>query len=242
MSAVGRSGLRSTKAFAVVIVAILLLGGWVTVRSPVFAVRDVLVVGHASIPRAEVVRLSGVRPGDNLLLEVSAGEVRERLEANPWIADAEVERRLPSTVVLAVRERVAAGWVEDPAGGAVVAGDGTVLERPGRRPAGLPLVGSSARALPSGARVSGMSRILEVAASFRGALLPRVAAVRDGGSDLTLALRGGGRVLYGPPSAVAAKNAAVLSMLSWAAERGVRIAYLDVRVPDAPVLRATGRG
>ncbi|HEX2032461.1 MAG TPA: FtsQ-type POTRA domain-containing protein [Actinomycetota bacterium] len=242
MSSGPRTGLRSRKAFVAVIVVILLAGAWATVRSPVFAVREILVAGHAPLPRARLVRLSGVRHGDNLVLDVSADEIRARLEASPWVAQADVERRLPSTLVLTIRERVAAGWVGDPGGGAVVSRDGTVLERPGRRPPGLPGVGTAPRALPPGAAVAGMGAVLLVAGSLPPDLRAEVSAVRRDGADVVLRLRGGARVLYGPPSSLRAKNAAVRSMLAWAAERDVAIGYIDVRVPDAPVLRAATPG
>lgn len=242
MSAIPRPGMRSTKAFAIAIVIVLLLLAWATVRSSVFGVREILVAGQSALRRVDVVRLAGVERGDNLVLDVSSEDVRDRLEASPWVAEAAVERRLPSTLVLTVRERTVAGWIDDPGGVAIVSADGTVLQRSGRRPPRLPVLGTTDEALAAGTMVPGMTAVLQVAGSFPGRLRHGVAEVEEAGSEIVLRLRGGGRVLYGPPSSLGPKNAAVLAMLGWAEERGITIAYIDVRAPDAPVLRAAGRG
>jgi hypothetical protein len=66
---------------------------------------------------------------------------------------------------------------------------------------------------------------------------------RQRGEGVVIALEGGGVARYGPPADLGQKSTAVASMLTWADRHGVRIAYVDVSVPSAPVLKpAPGRG
>lgn len=242
MSGRGRHLLRSGRAFLVLLLITVALIGWATVRSPVFELREVRISGTSALGRADVLRLASIGEGDNLLLEVSADEVRAGLERSPWIAEATVERHLPATLIVTIRERAPVAWIDAAEGGVVVAADGTVLERRDRRPAGLPRVGRIEEPPLPGRVAPGMRSVLRVSGSFPEALRRRVAAAAQEGSEVTLHLREGGTVIYGPPSSLDAKNQAVLSMLDWADGRRVEIAYIDIRAPGAPVLRTEEGG
>jgi cell division protein FtsQ len=113
--------------------------------------------------RITTIALSGVRQlsGDAILAAagvtarsslpfLDAGEVRTRLKANPWIADATVLKLYPGRLNMAITERNAfALWQKD-GKVSVIAADGTAVEPyDGLRFADLPLVvgaGAAARA------------------------------------------------------------------------------------------------
>ena len=108
-----RSGaLRSLQLVAgvVVVLACSIAVAWGARRyvlsSPRFAVRTIEVEGHSRRSAAEVAKAAGVSVGKNIFgldLEVAkAGVV-----ADPWIVEASVTRKLPSTVHIAVVEREA---------------------------------------------------------------------------------------------------------------------------------------
>jgi cell division protein FtsQ len=78
--------------------------------SPRFSVRHFEVKGNARRTVQQVVAWSGVANGANIF-RVNPEDVRVRLEQDPWIAMAEVERKLPSTLRIFVRERDAAAVV-----------------------------------------------------------------------------------------------------------------------------------
>jgi cell division protein FtsQ len=65
---------------------------------------EVLLEGRHFANRRDVVRAVDLKRGMPIL-GVSLSSVRERLIANPWIADASVERRLPDTVRIRLTER-----------------------------------------------------------------------------------------------------------------------------------------
>ncbi len=75
-----------------------------------FTLRAVEVQGMERLTAEEVVVLAGVEQGGSLL-DVPIGKVMERLTAYPWIASASVRRELPSSLRIAVQEKVPAWWL-----------------------------------------------------------------------------------------------------------------------------------
>ncbi|MBX3251705.1 MAG: FtsQ-type POTRA domain-containing protein, partial [Myxococcales bacterium] len=71
--------------------------------SPAFAIRALEVAGAERLDEETVLRAAGLREGMNVF-ELAPEDVRARLERHPWIARAEVERRLPGTFRLRVEE------------------------------------------------------------------------------------------------------------------------------------------
>ncbi|MGH7236656.1 MAG: cell division protein FtsQ/DivIB [Nitrospiraceae bacterium] len=74
-----------------------LVAGW-------FQIREVTVVGAATLSRQEVVERLGLQPGETFL-SVDVKKLTDRLEAHPWIKEATVSRRLPQTLVVGITER-----------------------------------------------------------------------------------------------------------------------------------------
>lgn len=221
-----------------VVLSLLILGAtaWaVVVKSPVFDVRDVRVVGTARLSPEEIAGLAGVKEGSNLLL-LSVEDVAASVRSNPWVADVTVRRDLPSTLVVRVRERAAVGWVAGPKGGVVVAEDGTVLGRRAR-PGGLVRVGRTDDLPDRGNTVSNVRPQLRVAASLPPRVRREVAGASRQGKEIVLRLRSGPRILYGEADGLPAKRAALVSLLSWIEREGVEAAYVDLRAPGTPAVR-----
>jgi cell division septal protein FtsQ len=218
------------------------LGGWGIVNSPVFATRRIEVEGNRHLSAADVVEAAGVGHEQNLI-RLSTENVAERVSSLPWVREAVASRDLPSTLVLRVVERTATAWFQDPAGVAVVARDGTVLDRPVQPPRRFPRVDDVASAQSVGESVASPPPGLRVVASMGSQLLGRVSAAASQGGQVVVELRGGGAVRYGPPTQLALKNRALSEMLGWARREGLSVASIDLRVPDAPTLepRLPGR-
>lgn len=71
-----------------------------------FATREIAIAGNAQLSNAQVMDIMGVHPGQNVF-EVSGDAAQKRLERHPWIASAAVERRLPGSYRVELRERKA---------------------------------------------------------------------------------------------------------------------------------------
>ncbi len=85
-----------------------------------FAVSHVEIVGNRQLSTPEVLNLSGVAVGMNIL-EVSLGEISRKLQRNPWIESATVRRVLPDGVAIDIVEREPFFWVQQ--GGALYYAD-----------------------------------------------------------------------------------------------------------------------
>lgn len=60
-------------------------------------------VGHCS--KEQVIALSGLEEGKNILFEISVSDAEKKLLEDPYIKEAEIRRKLPDTLKISVRER-----------------------------------------------------------------------------------------------------------------------------------------
>ena len=80
-------------------------------QSSFFDARQITVEGAHRLSREAILRQAEVKLGDNIL-GVNLRIVRYRLLANPWIADADVRRRLPDGIHIRITERVPIAKIE----------------------------------------------------------------------------------------------------------------------------------
>jgi cell division protein FtsQ len=71
-----------------------------------FKLADVTVEGRKYVPRESILTALNVQRGDSLL-GIDLQAARKRLEAIDWVASATVERRLPDTLYVTLKERYA---------------------------------------------------------------------------------------------------------------------------------------
>ena len=114
-----------------------------------FRITEVAINGRKQLSQDEVLAVGGVN-GRSSLLFLDAAAVRERLKANPWIAEATVLKLYPGRLQIDIVERTAFALWQQGGRFSVIADDGTVLEPyVAQRFLSLPLVvgkGAEARA------------------------------------------------------------------------------------------------
>lgn len=76
-----------------------------------FAAETITIEGNRRLTQEQVARQARVRAGDNIL-SVNLSLVRSRLMAHPWIAEAEVIREIPSTLIIRIKEQRALAVVD----------------------------------------------------------------------------------------------------------------------------------
>lgn len=105
-----------------------------------FHVHSVALTGNTRLTREAILEMAGVGERTSLLF-LDAAQMRERLKASAWIAEATVLKLYPDRLHIAITERHPfALWQRD-GNIVVVSGDGTVVERQvDARFAGFPLV------------------------------------------------------------------------------------------------------
>ncbi len=214
--------------------------GWYVTRTPLLDVDVIEVVGAERTGVEQVVLGSGLLPGDPLV-GVDQDRVAKAVEALPWVGAAEVDRGWDGTIAITVTERVPVATAPSADGGRVVvdaegrvlavlpAGTETTVEAPL-----LPIEGILAPA-PGEFLDPAAAGALEVATSITPGLRARVAnVVVWGAGDLSLTLIPQGGAVIGPPTAIPAKLASLVTVLSQVDQRG--LLTVGLRVPDLPTV------
>jgi cell division protein FtsQ len=184
--------------------------------------------GNSWLSDGEVRELLGPAVGENIL-EVRIDQLKARLTASPWVADATVRRSLPNTLVVEIRERVPLALAElDRL--YLMDGDGTLIEIYGPRTASfdLPIVrglqgfGADARR-DEAARAGALLRDL-------GDLAGEVSEVSvEESGDLRVVLRGAGEVLRLGRPPYRSQVETFLRLRAELAARCPRAEYFDLR-------------
>ncbi len=226
------------RRWSIAAVSILFVVGVFTVsRSSAFDVRRFEVSGGNHLHRARLLAIAGITMSTNVLW-LNEGAAEHRLEAEPWIADADVRATFPLTIQVSVTERspvaVARGDVVS-----LMAADGTSLGS-GHAPRGLPVIELGATSSVEGVRPSpvGAARALGAMTPALRAQVARVRVLLDG--TLELRLRDGPTVRFGTPDDARLKARAIERMLSWARTQGTEILNLSVVSASAPAATLGG--
>jgi len=94
--------LGSTAVILATGLACIFIYDWVT-QSAYFRADTVEIAGCGRLDEHAVREITGIREGVNIL-SVNLSTARKRLVAEPWVADADIRRDLPSRMVIRVRE------------------------------------------------------------------------------------------------------------------------------------------
>jgi cell division protein FtsQ len=92
-----------------------------------FRIASITINGRKQLSQDEVLAIGGIT-GKRSLLFLDAADVRDRLKANPWIAEATVLKLYPDKLAIDVTERSAFALWQDDKHVSVIAEDGAVLE------------------------------------------------------------------------------------------------------------------
>ena len=202
------------------VVATVALAVW-TIRTPMFSVRHLDVVGASNADISPGMGAAGIELGDPLLLtDLSAAA--ETIRLDPWVKHVELDRQFPDRLVVLVSERVEVAVLSS---GLTVSGDGRVM-RPHTGP-DLPrikLTGPPENSYLTGAEAAA----LEIVNSVAG-----ITEVRESSLGL-VAWMGTREVVFGEAADLSVK-AAVVNLMTEEVGPGE---VLDVSVPERPVVRA----
>lgn len=80
-------------------------------HSSLFNVKSIKVSGSTHFTAEQIQKTAGLKTGENLF-DFSAGDCEDRLEENPYIQEAQVSRKLPSSIEIHVKERQEAAVIQ----------------------------------------------------------------------------------------------------------------------------------
>ena len=243
----GRRRLRITLAIASTIVVVGLV--YLVLRSPLLDLDHIRITGNRQERAGEVMRAAGVHTGDALMF-VDSGAVARRVERLPWVAGARVDRELPGTLSIAVKEFVATAYARvSPKEVALVASNGRVIAHAKSAPPGVVEV-IGLRAIPAAGHRISQPAAADVVRRLPAGLSWRVRAVDVAHDDVVLDLSGAapagnacggaGTALAGPKQIrlgtfgdLENKGPAALAVRDHLAEQP--FSYIDVSAPKTPV-------
>ncbi len=215
------------------------LGVILFLTSAAFGVQEVMVVGSTHLTTAQVVEACGVELGTNIF-KVPTAAIRDRLLANPRVAEATVSRKLPHRLVIRLVEREGVALLPCQAQFAEIDASGLPLELHRYVGAlGLPIItGAGVQGVTLGTPASGPG--LEAALCCAVALGPvgrlEVAEIHVDGAEMVLYTRDGTPVYFGEPAGLEAKVAAFLGVLDDLESGNLEVTYVDVRYPRYPAV------
>lgn len=220
-------------AAVVVLAAVgVLLGGLALSRSSLLRARTLRVVGAEVRPGSVLLREAGLNGSSNVLYVDEDAAIRALLSADPWIRDAHLERDLPSTLILHVRERVPVAVVGEDA----VAADGTSL--PGGEIEGLPTIRTTTGADPDAVRIADAAATLRSLPGMWRRLVVSVIVLPD--RSMHLVTSGDApTIVWGTRGLAGDKVVALRAVSAWATQKGRTLQLVDVSVPTTPAARLT---
>ena len=211
-------------------------GGVAVAHSSLFAARSVVIAGAVHTSRAEVVSVTGLwrRPP---LIDVSPSSMERELDSLPWVASSTVRVAWPSTVAVALVERVPVATAKSaPHSYALIDETGRVLAFEPNRPAGLPLVVDLGPiGLPGSSIAKENLPLVATAAALPVSLLAKVRSIGDSPSlGVVVQLNDGVRAVVGADQSLLQKFVSLATVLQRVSLAGVGL--IDLRVPSSPVL------
>lgn len=223
---------------SVLLALLMVLTAYVLFRSPLFQIQKVVVQGNSLVGTREIEESAAIPLGRNIF-EVDLQQARERLLLIPMLKDAQVYRRLPSTVVIRVTERVPVALLPVSNGFAEIDAEGIYLRRGSVGTSGLPvLTGIQAVAGEPGRPVkgAGLEEGLTVIRELGPQVVKELSEIHVD-QQIRLYTLDGIEVRLGRPVDLAAKGRVLPGLLVALRSGGKRVCYIDLSVPDRPAVK-----
>jgi cell division protein FtsQ len=178
--------------------------------TPLLGVRSVQVAGTKDLSTQQVLTAAAVK-SDSPMLTIDLAGIRDRVAGLSWVASVDVSRSWPSTVLVAVRERVAIGVIKTPAGVHLVDNTAKDFAVVPTEPPGLPEL-QLTKSSPTDPVATAVVRVLlAVPDKVRAEVLSVSAKSPD---SVVLALSAGRQVRWGGVSDSARKAAVLTALMS----------------------------
>lgn len=209
--------------------------GWALWAGPLLAVGTVQVDGVRMLPADQVREAAGIEEGTPLLrLDVDAAEAR--VAQLPQVADAEVTRGWPRSVVITIAERVPVAVVGEPGRRSLIDADGVLFDTiSGDPPDGVVPLDVADPGPDDAVTRAALAALVALPARVRDDV---AAAAASSIEDISLTLDDGTTVRWGGAAESETKAAALTALLEQFADGSLEPATtVDVSAPDAVVLR-----
>lgn len=97
---------RRNKLLLKIFLLLLLLTGFAAffLLTPIFNISEIQVEGNEKVSPETIISLSGLQKGENIFRFTKSG-VENKIKQEPYVQQIEIQRKIPNTVVLSIKER-----------------------------------------------------------------------------------------------------------------------------------------
>lgn len=223
---------------SVFFIFLVLITGYVLLRSPFFEVRNIVVRGSQLIDQGKIKSVSDIAPGANIF-KVDLAAATTRLKLIPMIKDVQVTRALPSTVVIEVKERTPAGLLSTGDGFIEVDGEGVYLQKANAGSPGLPVItGIQCDTFSPGdvVQAKGLEDALEVISGLPAETVAELSEVHVDNKQIRFYTIEGIQCRFGLADDIQAKGDILAGLLKELRAQKDKISYIDLTCADKPVV------
>ena len=217
---------------------LLVVAAYFFFNSAFFNVTRLEVQGQKTLAPDQIIRLSGAEKGANIF-KVNTAELEDRISMHPSVAEVNVKRDFPRTLVFTVRERTPCALVPSQGGFIEVCGEGYYLNY-------TEVIGDLELPIISGVKIgssaapgsqisdSSLRTALEIIACF-GTHRSMVAEIDvHPGEQIKVFTQNGPVILLGSADQLNDKVQLALEIVD---EVTKTVDYIDVRFPKSPVVK-----
>lgn len=220
-------------------VLLILVTGYVLLRSPFFEVRKILVQGNQFLSEEKIRSVADIAYGVNIFkLDLAAAAAN--LKLIPMLKEAQINRSLPSTVVITVKERVPLGLLPTDEGFIEVDEEGVYLMKAGAGAPGLPIITGVQGEITYPGQPVKSEKLRDALAVIRGlpggtvANLSEVHVDEDG--QIKIYTIEGVECRFGLPLEIQEKGAILSQLLLELRKQGAKVNYIDLTCAGQPVI------
>lgn len=220
-------------------VLLVLVTGFVLLRSPIFEVHRILVRGNQFLNEDKIRTVADIGAGVNIF-KLDLAAAASNLKLLPMIKEVQVTRSLPSTVVITVKERTPLGLLPTKEGFIEVDGEGVYLQTAGASAPGLPVITGIQGVIPGPGQAIRAERLGDVLAIIGGLPPGTVANLSevhvDGDGQLKVYTIDGIQCRFGLATEIQEKGAVFSQLLSELRKQGAKVEYIDLSCAGQPVV------
>lgn len=209
------------------------LTGWLVAATPVLAVEEVRITGTSILSPAQVREVMAV-PDQTPLLRVPVDEVADRVRTLAPVAQVQVYRQWPDTLVVEVVERVPVAAVRDGDRFTLVDAEGVRFHTVDQPSADLPVVEVTGPGAEDRAVRAALVVLAALTPPLRAQLQTLVVA---GPAGIELSLATGQTVRWGDETASEDKARVATALLDHEVVREQGLTVIDVSVPEVVAIR-----
>lgn len=235
-----RAGLRKWNVIeSVFFILLVLVTGYILLRSPLFEVKRVVVQGNQYLSEEKIRSVVNIGMGTNIF-KLDLATASSNLKLLPMIKEVDITRYLPSSVVISIKERNPIGLLPTKDGFIEVDEEGVYLMKANAGIPGLPVITGVQADISGPGQPVRAERLENALAVLSG--LPREAVMNlsevnvDGNRQIIIYTIEGIQCRFGLAADIQEKGEVLSQLLLELRKQGAKVRYIDLSSADQPVV------